>query len=522
MRGRRSRWIVASVAVVAVLSSAAPAIAGHATRRSSAQPDPKAILRYGSDLSTFGGPALDPIDAKSGGALDFNYDYLIYDTLVHVARDGSYTPGLATSWKIVDPQTLDLTLRPNVKFQDGTKLDAEAVKAALDRARTSGNDSLNPALFKLDAVTATGPLTVRLHLSEPVMESFFPLLHNIATMVPSPAAVAKGDLAEHPVGAGPYSFDELAREDHLSVRKFKGYWDAAAYPLAGVDFVHQPSGGPSGITSLLADEVDLEDLSTAPEASTLDGRPGFGLYTQAANDNLYLMTMCTTAPPFDKLAVRRAIAQAINRDEINAGALDGVGSPTALPVPSSSEFYVPALANRYPYNAAKARKLLRKAGVKEGTSFDFLEPPVPSFLGVAEVVQGQLAKVGFDVHIIQSVNVTQDLFLDNKAPAAVLFTTDPGIGGLLPYLSPEGIANLCHYKNPALDAAFAKVNASFGDPAKAKVAWRELQTVLVDQLPVIFLTYPSKVAGFNERVHGINQIFETGTVNLRKAFISKG
>ena len=522
MRSRRLRVLVVALVAAFVTGSGSAALATRADRAPGAKRDPKAILRYGTDLSTFGGPALDPIEVKSGGSIDFNFDYVIYDTLVHVDRGGKYTPGLATSWKIVDNQTLDLTLRANVKFQDDTDFDADAVKAGLERSLASKNGSFNPAFFKLESVDVMGPLALRLHLSEPVMESFFPMLHTVATMIPSPAAVAKGNLAEEPVGAGPYEFDELVAEDHLSVRKFAGYWEAKAYPLAGVDFVHEPANGPSGITTLLADEVDLEDLSTSPEASTLEGRAGFGLYTQAADNNLYLLTMCTTKPPFDKLAVRQAIAMAINRDDVNTGALGGVGSPTALPVGPESQFYFKDLANKYPYNPKKARKLLRKAGVEDGTKADFLEPPVPSFLGVAEVVQGQLAELGFDTHIIQSVNVVQDLFVDNKAPASVLYTTDPGIGGLLPYLSPGGTANLCNYQNPDLDAAFAEVNASFGNPEKAKAAYRDLETVLVNDLPLIFLSFPSKVAGFNERVRGITQIFETGTVNLRKVFITKG
>jgi peptide/nickel transport system substrate-binding protein len=354
------------------------------------------------------------------------------------------------------------------------------------------------------------------------MESFFPMLHSVATMIPSPAAVAKGNLAEAPVGAGPYAFDELVPEDHLSLRKFSGYWETKAYPLAGVDFVHEPAGGPSGITTLLADDVDLDDLSTTPEASSLEGRPGFGLYTQAADNNLYLLVMCTTKPPFDQLAVRQAVAMSINRDDVNSGALDGVGSPTALPVGPESQFYFKDLANKYPYNPKKARKILRKAGIDEGTQADLLEPPVESFLGVAEVVQGQLADVGFDTHIVQSTNVVQDLFVDNKAPASVLYTTDTGIGGLLPYLAPGGTANLCNYPNPDLDAAFKAINESFGNTEQQKAGYRDLETVLTDDLPLIFLSFPSKVAGFNERVHGINQIFETGTVNLRKVFITKG
>jgi peptide/nickel transport system substrate-binding protein len=518
---RLRRFVVVAAATSVALSSAG-AGAQRSARVLAAKADPQAILRYATDLSTFGGPALDPLDSKNGGPLDFSYDYLLYDTLVHVARDGSYTPGLAKSWRIVDQQTLELTLRPGVKFQDGTDFDAKAVKAGLERSLAADNRSFNPAFFKLDRVTVTAPLTIQLHLSEPVMESFFPVLHNVATMIPSPTAVQSGNLREHPVGAGPYSFDELVTEDHLSLRKFKGYWEVKAYPLAGVDFVHQGAGGPSNITTLLADAVDLADLSTTPEASTLEGRPGYKLYKQAADNNLYLMTMCKTEPPFDKLAVRQAVAMSIDREAINQGALDGLGSPTSLPVGSNSQFYFDDLAKRYPYNPTKAKKMLRKAGIENGFKFDLIEPPVPSFLKVAEVVQGQLSAVGFDTKIVQSTNVTQDLFLDNKAPAAVLFTVDPGLGGFLQYLSPEGIANLCHYTNPKLDAAFAAVNASFGDVAKAKAAWRDLETILVDDLPLIFFIYPAKVVGFNERVHGVNQIFETGTVNLRKVFISKG
>ena len=518
--GRRWTLTLSLVVTGAVLASAVAA--GARVRGAGGVPtakaDPKGILRIATDLSTFGGPSFDPITTK-GSPLDFDWDAPMYDTLVHVAKDGSFAPGLATSWKIRDAQTVELQLRKNVTFHDGTPFNSDAVKAGLLRSLDSNNRAMPESFFALESVDATSPLSVTLHLREPAMDSFFPTLHSLATFIPSPAAISKGDLATHPVGAGPFTFESLTTEQKLSERKWSGYWNAKAIRFAGLDFI-QTATGPSTVNALLTDQVDLVTLSNTADAKAVGGRAGVKLFEQPSPANTYLITMCLSKPPFDKLKVRQAIAHAVDRTAINQGALDGLGFPSPLPVRQGSQFYFPDLARKNAHDPKLAKRLLKQAGATNLT-FEFLEPPVPSFLRVAEVVQGELKEVGVDAKIVQSTNVVQDLFIDNKAPAAVLYTTSAGLPGLLPYLGSEGLANLCHYKNAKVDQAVAQIQSSLGDNAKLMAAWRQLEATLVNDLPLVFLASPTVVLGLQDRVHGVNQIFESGGTNLEGVYLTK-
>src|SRR5439155_25787929 len=71
----------------------------------------------------------------------WRYMRTIYGSLVLRNPDGTYKPDLATAWKVVDPQTVDLDLRQGVTFQDGTPFDAEAVKFNLLRVKDAAPKS---------------------------------------------------------------------------------------------------------------------------------------------------------------------------------------------------------------------------------------------------------------------------------------------------------------------------------------------------------------------------------------------
>ena len=96
------------------------------------------------------------------------------------------------------------------------------------------------------------------------------------------------------------------------------------------------------------------------------------------------------------------------------------------------------------------------------------------------------------------------------------------LGGLVRYhLGSEGLANLCHYKNAKVDQAVAQIQSSLGDNAKLMAGWRQLEATLVNDLPLVFLASPTVVLGLQDRVHGVNQIFESGGTNLEGVYLTK-
>src|SRR5215471_15915284 len=110
---------------------------------------------------------LDP--NTSGLVVEREIYYNMYDSLLGIDSKLNFVPNLATKWNFTDPQTLVLTLRQGVKFQDGTDFNADAVKFNLERYATSTDPAAarKSDLASVQSVEATSPNTVTITLKKP-------------------------------------------------------------------------------------------------------------------------------------------------------------------------------------------------------------------------------------------------------------------------------------------------------------------------------------------------------------------
>src|SRR5215470_14263353 len=164
---------------------------------------------------------LDP--NTSGLVVEREIYYNMYESLLGIDAKLNFVPGLATSWKYTDPQTLVLTLRQGVKFQDGTDFNADAVKFNLDRYRTSTDPAAarKSDLASVQSVEATSPNTVTLTLKKPDATLLAAMVDRAGMML-SPTAVKQlgASLTTSPAGAGTgaFQFVEWKRDDHLTLK----------------------------------------------------------------------------------------------------------------------------------------------------------------------------------------------------------------------------------------------------------------------------------------------------------------
>src|SRR6185437_8077852 len=153
------------------------------------------------------------------------------DKLIDIDEHMKFVPQLATEWSwSPDNKALTLKLRDKVLFQDGTKLDAAAVKTNLDRYRTAPESKRKGEAKPIANVVAVDPLTVRIELSAPYAPLIAVLADRVGMMI-SPKALAQyGDkIADHLVCAGPYKFVERLAQGRIVAERFKDYWNASAY-----------------------------------------------------------------------------------------------------------------------------------------------------------------------------------------------------------------------------------------------------------------------------------------------------
>src|SRR6266700_5529992 len=205
---------------------------------------------------------LDP--GASGLLVEREIYYNLYDSLLGIDAKLAFVPELATDWKYTDPQTVVLTLRQGVKFQDGTDFDATAVKVNLDRYLTASDSARKSDLASVQSVEARDAGTAVLHLKRPDGTLLAQLVDRAGMML-SPAAVrqAGAKLGVNPVGAGsgPFQFVEWKRDDHLTLKRNPSYWrkDKAGRQLPYLDeLVYRPMNDLNALLAALkTSDVDM-------------------------------------------------------------------------------------------------------------------------------------------------------------------------------------------------------------------------------------------------------------------------
>ena len=178
--------------------------------------------------------ALDP--ARSGTFVGRIVFAATCDKLVDLDAQDNFVPQLATAWQWApDDLALTLTLRDGVRFQDGEKLDAEAVRANLERYRTAPESVRKGELGPLTAVEVIDPHTVRLRLARPYAP-LVAVLSDRAGMMLAPLAMARlgPNIADELPCAGPFKLTERVAQDRIVVDRFPGYWNAPAIALDGI------------------------------------------------------------------------------------------------------------------------------------------------------------------------------------------------------------------------------------------------------------------------------------------------
>jgi peptide/nickel transport system substrate-binding protein len=328
----------------------------------------------------------------------------ICDKLFDIDENLKVIPQLALSSDISeDGKTVTIKLRPNVKFHDGEKLDAEAAKFSLERHLNMTGSFRKPELAAIDTIDVVDPLTIKLNLKNPFSPLIAQLTDRAGMMVSPKAAKEAGDrFGLKPVCAGPYKFVERVQQDRIVVEKFADYWnkdqvfiDKITYlPIvdATVRLANLRSGGLDMIERVLA--TDIKTVRDNPKLKLISAvELGYqGLTINLSNGP-------KAASPLAKDArVRQAFELSIDRDALNQVVFNGefvVGNQWINPTNPYYQQSLPVPKR----DLAKAKALLKEAGVNGRLSLDMMVPNSPETRQVAEVLQSMVAEAGFDLKI---------------------------------------------------------------------------------------------------------------------------
>lgn len=328
----------------------------------------------------------------------------MYDPLVDFksATDFDFQPILATSWKQVSPIQLQLELRKDVKFQDGTAFDANSVvytvQALLGQLPGSEKSLAAYQFPTLTKATADGDHTVSLYTSAPTPQLLSTLTQLL--IIPKGSMDAGTDLAGSPNGTGPYKFVSYTPGQNIVMTAKADYFLGAA-KIQKLTWQTIPTAT-SQLAALQAGSVDLVYGILPSQVKGVEANPKNTVMSEPSTRVAAIWLDTLNNQYLKDPKVRQALNYAVDRESIVGSTLQGFGETLATVVPESFAGHDPSL-KPYPYDPAKAKQLLAEAGYPDGFPLTILVPTGRYVLGpeIVQVIASQLNAVGVKATINQ-------------------------------------------------------------------------------------------------------------------------
>ena len=339
------------------------------------------------------GPRSDSAPAAAIGEI---VHYNVFEGLTKIESDFSFTPLLAEKWTFSpDLKVLTFNLRKDVKFQDGEPFTSKDVKFSFERYAAKDSTNKEKAFFaSIQSIDTPDPATVVLTFKEPSFLALFHLGLNTAVIIDEKSAATE---ATNPVGTGPYKLGSWTKGASLTLDKWDGYRDAAKIAIAHATF--RFIGDPAAeVAGMLAGDIDAFPRFAAVQSlDQFKSDPRFQVLI-GGKEGKTILAMNNKAKPLDDLKVRQAIAYAVDRKAELDGALNGLGTPIGSHLTPNDPGYVD-LTGMYPFDPAKAKALLKDAGVQTPLTLRMVLPPVDYARKGGEIIAAELADVGITAKI---------------------------------------------------------------------------------------------------------------------------
>lgn len=426
----------------------------------------------------------------------------IYESLYRYNWKGEIEPSLATEYSISgDARTYTFTIREEVKFHDGSDLDASDVVFSIKRAAglldQQDGTPLIPELDVVTEVTSNDLGQVLVTLDSPDSE---------LTELLTTAIIPDGsyNIAETKIGTGPFKFNSyepgqnvtLIRNEEYRNSKYP-YLDAVTftfYPNLDTAFADLQNGTIDILPEITYDMVQLLD----PEQFTITKKPSNTIRVLALNNE---------AAPFDDRRVRQAMSYALNRDEIITAStgLEEGESLTAGMSPIMAMAYDPSINGTYAQDLTTARALMEQAGFSNGFDMTIKVPDdSPIYTIVAQTAASQLSEIGINATIVHVDYETwqTDVFTDGNYESAVVDLTgefDPY--DVLSRYCTGSSDNFINYSNARFDTYYSQIPLT-ADPDARTELYHQLLSILTDDAVSCYIQDPYHFCAINKRVGG--------------------
>lgn len=437
---------------------------------------------------------------------DHALPYSLFDSLIqrdHYSEAAVYLPGLATEWRYLAEDLLELDLRQGVLFHDGSEFTAADVKFSIERLSDPDYPSTfvyNIAFAVIEEVEIVDSHTVRLHLAKPDPAILAILSMPQAAIVPEAYTREVGfdAFGQAPIGTGPYKLVSFTPGDIAVVERFDGFWGEAA-PAERITFRAIPELV-TRMTALSNGEVDIITHVPTDQVATINNLSCCaveGLLTPL----FHVLYLNPRNPAIADARVRQALSLAIDRELLNQ-AFWGGGAvvPHGHQFPLYRDYYDenrPAMQ----YDPERARQLLAEAGYAgEPVTFGIQDGYYTNGLLTAQAVVEMWQAVGFEasVHLNPETPIT-DINNTVRAWSNPVYFADPaGSYGVM--YAPEGIARITWTGEHPEYAEMYEAFRWEQDPDARRALYGQVLDYWEAFVPGILLYQPIEYYGVSERV----------------------
>ena len=438
-------------------------------------------------------------------ATGLSYAATVYDPLMAEAADGTFKPYLAQSMTPnADYSEWTITARPNITFTDGEAFNADAMQADLQALLKS--PLTGPVLNNIASVTKVDAMSVKVTMKPksacPTCGPWvaFPsyLAGQLGFMV-APNHISDPNLAQHPVGTGPFIFQSWVPGDHFTATRNPNYWrkDASGAQLPYLSQVtFKPIIDPqSRENSLLSGTVDLIHTDDAQAIVDLRTQKSIHEIEQTTGRvELSFVMLNLSKAPLDDVRIRQALAMGLDQNRYRQVIDFGITKPATGPFSDGSGY---TNAPGYPaYNPTMAKQLVQQYEADHHTNkveIEFGTTNVARNLQANNLIADMWNQIGITAHVVQ---VEQSAYIGNAVGGNYTAYGWRQFGEPDPdaditwwasdKANPPLATNFARNKDPQIDAALADARSS-SDPAKRKSDYTTVSARFNQDLPYIWL-----------------------------------
>ncbi|MCL4535676.1 MAG: ABC transporter substrate-binding protein [Bacteroidetes bacterium] len=515
-----TRGAVAPTATAAVTS--APAAVP--TKPAAATPTPATQIKRGGTLravmgSYSGYGTLDP-HIHPGGGSDTLFTS-VFNSVTQLfyneqTKKWEVRPMLATSWEFTDPKTFVIKLRKGVKFHDGSDWNADVLLFNLDRMKNHKRSISKEMVMDIADAQKVDDYTVRLLLTGPTATLPSRLSSGGSlgrTYIVSKAGIEKMGEEKYgtkPTGTGPFEVTEWMTDDHVTIKKFDGYWEMGedGKPLPYLDgivfrFIKDMS---VAATELRTGNIDITGPTLAPvDLLKVKDNPDLVVLQPPSVAKFVILGLNARQGVFaDNLKLRQAVAYGIDRDAMVKTLGMGLGEPACYYWAPGQLGYDPSIPC-YKSDQAKAKQSFQDAKVNSPLDIVLLAFSTPDRVKFSEVVKAQLDAIGFRVKIEGMERVA-------SIQRAALFDFDIYLWGRNFQADPDALSRDLHstgqgaysgWRNPEMDKCMEEGRAELDEAKRAETYKRCQRLIYDDAYNVLTWLEPQNIV-HNKKVKGLS------------------